>query len=116
MRNLKLPALLMTAMLLSAGPLTASYAASQPDATPPSFGAQPSVAVDDAMITSKVKAAINADQEVSSLKIKVKTKQGTVVLTGTVPSAGLSDHVLQLVASIEGVRDVKNDLKIKGTS
>jgi hyperosmotically inducible protein len=69
-------------------------------------------AVDDTMITSKVRAAIGSDPRTSTLKIDVNTKQGVVFVTGAVPSDELREHVVQLIATVDGVRTVKNDLKI----
>ncbi|MFI4939721.1 MAG: BON domain-containing protein, partial [Burkholderiales bacterium] len=71
------------------------------------------VAIDDMLITSKVKAAINADRQLSTLRIDIKTNQGIVVVSGTVPTAALNAQLLQLVAAIEGVRNVKNELRIQ---
>ena len=35
------------------------------------------------------------------------------MLQGDVPSAEAGDRVVQLVASVAGVKEVKNDLKVK---
>ncbi|HZG20185.1 MAG TPA: BON domain-containing protein [Herbaspirillum sp.] len=69
--------------------------------------------IDDSVITAKVKAALVEDKQISSLKIKVSTKDGVVTLKGSVPSAELGQHALQLVAGVDGVRDVKSDLTVK---
>jgi hyperosmotically inducible protein len=70
--------------------------------------------VDDAMITTKVKAALIADKQVSALKINVKTEQGVVKMSGTVPSAEIGQRALELAAGVEGVKNVQNDLRVKG--
>lgn len=67
-----------------------------------------SVYVDDAMITTKVKAALIEDKQVQSLKISVSTEKGVVKLSGSVPNADVGKHVLQLAAKVQGVRDVKS--------
>jgi len=69
-------------------------------------------AVDDTMLTSKVQAALSSDPNVSTLKIKVSAKQGIVFVTGMVPNADVRDHLVQLVAGVEGVRSVKNELTV----
>lgn len=69
---------------------------------------------DDAMITSMVKAALVEDKQIQALKINVTTEQGVVKMSGTVPSAEAGKRALQIAASVQGVKDVKNDLKIKG--
>jgi hyperosmotically inducible protein len=118
MQKSSLKAMLVAASLLSAAPFVATYAtASTSTPTTSQSGAeQAGQQTDDSVITGKVKAAIGADPQVSALKIHVNTKGGTVVLTGSVPSADLSDHVIQLAASVEGVRDVKNHLKVDAAS
>ncbi|WP_288411313.1 BON domain-containing protein [uncultured Herbaspirillum sp.] len=69
--------------------------------------------IDDSVITAKVKAALLEDKQVSAMKIKVLTKDGVVTLKGSVPSTELGQHALQLVAGVEGVRDVKSELTVK---
>ena len=68
---------------------------------------------DDAMITTMVKAALVADKQVQSLKINVTTEQGVVKMSGTVPNAEVGKRALQLAASVQGVKDVQSDLKVK---
>lgn len=68
---------------------------------------------DDAMITTMVKAALIEDKQVQSLKIKVATEQGVVKMSGTVPNAEVGNRALQLAATVQGVKEVKNDLKLK---
>lgn len=69
---------------------------------------------DDAMITTMVKTALVEDKQVQALKISVTTEQGVVKISGTVPSAEVGKRALQLAAGVQGVKDVKNDLKVKG--
>ena len=69
-------------------------------------------AVDDTMITSKVKAALSSDPSAAALRIDVNTRQGVVFVSGAVPSNELRDHVAQLIATVDGVRTVRNELKI----
>jgi osmotically-inducible protein OsmY len=71
---------------------------------------------DDTIVTSKVKAAINADPLTSSLTIEIDTKDGMVVVAGTVPSAHIRTHLIELVATVEGVRNVKSNLRVAVTS
>lgn len=74
----------------------------------------PSAYVDDAMITTRVKAALVEDKQVQSLKISVTTEQGVVKISGTVPSVEVGKRALQIAAGVQGVKDVRNDLKVKG--
>jgi len=69
---------------------------------------------DDAMITTMVKTALVEDKQVQALKISVTTEQGVVKMSGTVPSVEVGKRALQLAAGVQGVKDVKNDLKVKG--
>ncbi len=73
------------------------------------------VAVDDSVITAKVKSALVSDKEVSALKINVVTKQGVVILTGAVPNTEAGDRVIKMVAAIEGVKDIQNQLQVKAS-
>lgn len=65
------------------------------------------------MITTMVKAALVEDKKVQSLKISVTTEQGVVKMSGTVPSAEVGKRALQLAAGVQGVQDVKSELKVK---
>ena len=49
----------------------------------------------------------------AALPVKVATQQGVVVLSGDVPSAEAGDRVVQIVASVSGVKEIKNELKVK---
>jgi hyperosmotically inducible protein len=45
--------------------------------------------------------------------VNVATQQGVVVLSGDVPSAEAGDRIVQIVASVSGVKEIKNELKVK---
>jgi hyperosmotically inducible protein len=66
----------------------------------------------DAVITTKVKAAIVAEKSLSALDIAVETNNGVVTLTGTVATAAQSDNATHVARGIEGVKQVKNNLKV----
>ncbi|MBN3813975.1 BON domain-containing protein [Paraburkholderia sp. Ac-20347] len=68
--------------------------------------------VDDATITTKVKAELLGAKNVKSEHIHVKTRKGIVSLTGTVPTAEDRDNAKQVVEGVSGVSSVKNHLKI----
>jgi osmotically-inducible protein OsmY len=68
--------------------------------------------VDDATITTKVKAELLGAKNVKSQHIHVKTRRGVVSLTGTVPTAEDRDNADQVVQGVEGVHSVKNHLKV----
>jgi len=69
--------------------------------------------VDDATITTKVKAELLSAKDVKSQHIHVKTRKGIVSLTGTVPSAEERDSADQIAQGVKGVRSVKNHLKVQ---
>ena len=68
------------------------------------------VAVDDAEITAKVKAAIFAEPGLKTLQISVNTVKGVVTLTGSVDSQSSSDRAKSLAAAVAGVNEVDNRL------
>ncbi|HYD63698.1 MAG TPA: BON domain-containing protein [Noviherbaspirillum sp.] len=70
--------------------------------------------IDDATITSKVKAALLADPEVAGLKINVDTSNGKVTLKGEVKTMALWRKAESLARGVEGVQAVNNQLVITG--
>ncbi|PXW22955.1 BON domain-containing protein [Paraburkholderia caballeronis] len=68
--------------------------------------------VDDATITTKVKAELLSAKNVKSQHIHVKTRKGVVSLTGSVPSAEDRDNADQVAQNVSGVASVKNHLKV----
>ena len=73
-------------------------------------GAKTGVAIDDAEITAKVKAAIFAEPGLKTLQISVDTVKGVVTLTGSVDSEPSSDRVKVLAGAVAGVTKVENKL------
>ena len=69
--------------------------------------------VDDATITTKVKARIFEDKELKVLQINVQTFQGTVQLSGFVDKPYMKDRAEDIAASVHGVRAVNNDIVIR---
>lgn len=69
--------------------------------------------VDDAWITTKVKALLLKDEGVKGLDVKVETHQGTVQLSGWVSNATQAAQAEKVALSVEGVTGIKNDLQIK---
>jgi osmotically-inducible protein OsmY len=75
----------------------------------------PGAYVDDAVITTKVKAAIFEDASVKATEVNVETYKGIVQLTGFVHSRADIDKAVKLAKGVKGVRSVKNDMIVKGT-
>lgn len=76
-------------------------------------GEKASVTIDDAEITTKVKAAIFAEPGLKTLQISVDTIKGVVTLSGSVDSSPSSDRAKALAGAVAGVKEVKNQLVIK---
>ena len=73
-------------------------------------------AVDDTMITAKVKAALLAEPGLKSTQIDVATKDATVTLSGTVDSGAMRDRARQIALAIDGVKDVVDNMNLKSVS
>jgi len=69
--------------------------------------------VDDATITTKVKAAMFDDPSVKGTQISVETMQNVVQLSGFVDSPQVKARAGELARSVTGVREVKNDLVVR---
>jgi len=95
-------ALLVPAALLMPG---VSYAADTSTSTTGEY-------LDDATITTKVKAKFAEDKWVKGRDISVRTDQGVVDLTGTVSSQKESDRATALATKVKGVKAVHNNLKV----
>lgn len=67
----------------------------------------------DAWITTKVKSALLADQATSGLDVKVETQDGVVQLSGFVGSETEKQRAETVAQGIEGVKKVKNDIRLK---
>lgn len=73
-------------------------------------------AAKDATITTKINAALVADDQLKALKIDVDTKDGKVVLTGVAPNAGSRDRATAMARAVDGVVDVDNRLTVQPKS
>lgn len=78
-------------------------------------GAKTGVAIDDAAITAKVKAAIFAEPGLKTLQISVDTVNGVVTLSGSVDSLSSSNEARALAGAVAGVKAVENRLTPKST-
>jgi osmotically-inducible protein OsmY len=68
--------------------------------------------VDDGVLTTKVKAALLADDIVKGLDINVDSQNGTVSLKGSVESQTQVDRAVEVAKGIEGVQNVDNQLVV----
>lgn len=69
--------------------------------------------VDDAAITTRVKSAILNEPGLKVLQINVETYKQVVQLSGFVGTRAEMDKAVDLAHGIEGVRSVKNDIRLK---
>jgi hyperosmotically inducible periplasmic protein len=70
-------------------------------------------AIDDGVITTKVKAALIKDSRTKAYQIDVNTNQGVVQLAGFVDDTMAKTAAAELAQSVSGVRSVRNDLEVK---
>ena len=67
---------------------------------------------DDLTTSTQVKIALLSDARVGGQRLEVKTSQGIVTLAGTVRSTADEQHAIVLAKRIQGVRDVRSQLKV----
>ena len=69
--------------------------------------------LDDSVITAKVKSAILAEPGLKSAEINVETFKGVVQLSGFVSSQANADSAVMVAKGVNGVKSVKNDMRVK---
>ena len=69
--------------------------------------------VDDATITTRVKAKFAEDPTVSAMSISVETLKGTVQLSGFAKNAVERSRAGELARTTPGAKAVKNDIVIR---
>jgi len=70
--------------------------------------------IDDTVITTKVKAAVFSEPSLKSAEINVETFKGVVQLSGFVSSRADISKAVEVARSVNGVKSVKNDMRLKG--
>jgi len=69
--------------------------------------------IDDATITTTVKAKLAADKGSSLIRVQVDTDRGLVQLSGVVQSAGDQSRAEQITRAVSGVKSVVNNLQLQ---
>lgn len=69
--------------------------------------------IDDATITTKVKAAFVKDPVVKAIDVKVDTFKNVVQLSGFVDTQEQKGRAEQIAAGVQGVQRVQNNISIK---
>jgi osmotically-inducible protein OsmY len=72
-------------------------------------------AVDDAVITTAVKARLLAETKTDGTKIHVDTKDGVVTLSGTVKSSEEKAKAVQITRDSKGVQGVEDQLTVRSS-
>ena len=72
--------------------------------------------IDDASITTGVKAKFVRDSQIDALDINVDTYEGVVTLHGHVPSRSAESRAVQLARSVKGVKNVRSKLSLVSPS
>ena len=67
----------------------------------------------DVAITTKISAALAADDKLSAIRIDVDTSNGRVTLNGTAPDPVSRERATSLASGVEGVTSVDNRLAVK---
>ena len=70
-------------------------------------------AIDDSVITSKVKTALLAERSINSLDVSVETFKGRVLLAGFVRSDEQRQVAGEVARSVNGVKQVDNKLEVR---
>jgi hyperosmotically inducible protein len=96
------------------GNTTAERAANSTADATRNAGAAVSQTASDATITTKVKSALLADDEVKGLQIDVDTSSQVVTLTGTAQSPSAKQRAEQLAMQVDGVKSVRNNINVSG--
>ncbi|HMF61460.1 MAG TPA: BON domain-containing protein [Vicinamibacterales bacterium] len=105
MTTLRPAARLLIALLLAAPlPAGCAKAKSSPART---------AAVDDAVLSTKVKTAFINDLVIGEARIDVETSKGVVTLSGRVKSKEEETKAVELARTVKGVTDVKSTLQIQ---
>jgi hypothetical protein len=70
--------------------------------------------IDDATLTTEIKAKLTADTLSNLTKIGVTTRDGVVTLTGDVDSLERKARAVQIASSVRGVRQIVDNVQVLG--
>src|SRR3954467_2256873 len=99
-----------TAAVLALGACATSGTDGEQKATPGQY-------LDDATVTAKVKTAIASDVGVkAATNVNVETSRGVVQLSGFADSDAQASQAVQAAKKVNGVRSVRNDIRVKSGS
>lgn len=69
--------------------------------------------VDDATITTQIKARMVENKQVDAISIKVETLNGTVMLSGFAKSSTEKATAESIARGVNGVKSVRNELVVR---
>jgi hyperosmotically inducible protein len=69
--------------------------------------------LDDSVVTTRVKSALLADENVKGFDISVETRKGEAHLSGLIDTQIQIDRAVQIASKIEGVKSIVNKMSIK---
>lgn len=69
--------------------------------------------VDDATITTRVKARFAEDREVSAMRIQVETLKGAVQLSGFAASQAEKERAAELARGVPDVKSIINNIVVR---
>jgi hyperosmotically inducible periplasmic protein len=72
--------------------------------------------VKDSVLTTKAKAQLMSNEETKDSTIHVSTHRGVVTLTGEVDSKEKAEQAQEVVAQIDGVKNIRNELIYPGSA
>lgn len=70
------------------------------------------VVLDDTAITTRVKSALLADDQVKNVALAVNTVDGKVTLSGSVKDPAQRERVIQIARNVQGVKDVEDSITV----
>ncbi len=111
MKVIKCCSAFVLALLLTS--LTGTAMAAETTGTQDESGRTVGEVIDDALITTKVKAAFVDDPKLSAFAINVDTHEGKVQLSGFVDSPENISRAAEVAQKVEGVKSVTNSLQLK---
>lgn len=68
--------------------------------------------IDNSLITARIKARLIDDRITSGYRIKVTSLKGVIYLSGEVNSLQDKNHATEIAKSVEGVKEIENNLII----
>jgi hyperosmotically inducible protein len=105
--------LTIAALIAAGGP---AYAQSTVTEKAKSMTQETKTGMSDSWLTSKTKIALFSDSRVKGRQVNVTTQKGVVTLRGKVDSSEAKAAATELAKGIDGVKDVRNELRVVAPS